>query len=279
MDAVSGQVRSIPFDKYRFVRRINSRINQIWKGPDVISLTDLVAGGNGYGSSPENSVNYDVSTGEKAATWGHQYRVGADSYQKVPSNPFIDGVFVPKAKDQVVSSEGHVFADCPKTSGLYFMELCFDKKWKYTTLAAQRYEKMRDLTFDSSVLYMHSNLGATFDLDAVRRRFGGQSIRHFLTTIGTLSSFGGYPIYLTEDFSPVETDFDVWFVVDGQLRMKAQKVRSDSLINIEVPLSPEDRFLSILVTDGGVIYPPAQNENHMDLCGLADPRFEIEPLE
>lgn len=280
VDAVGGGVRAIPFDKYGFVRRINSRLNQIWKGPDVISLTDLVAGGSGYGSSPVDSVNYNVSTGEKTLSWGHEYREGSGSYQAVSSNPFIDGVFVPKAKDQVVSSEGHVFTDCPKTSGLYYMELCFNKKWKYNALTAQRYEKTRDLTFGSSVLYMHSNLGATFDLDAVRQRFGGQSICRFLTTVGTLYSFGGYPIYIAdESLFPKETEFDVWIVVDGQLRTKAQKVRSDSLINLEIPLSPKDRFLSILVTDGGAIYPPATGENHLDLCGLADPRFEMEPLE
>ena len=68
-------------------------------------------------------------------------------------------------------------------------------------------------------------------------------------------------------------------VVDGQLRMKAQKVRSDSLLNLEVPLSSEDRFLSILVTDGGVNRSLGNNANHMDLCGLADSRFEMESLE
>jgi hypothetical protein len=279
VNAANGQVRSIPFEKYRFVRRIDSKSNIVWKGRDVISLNDLVAGGNGYGTSTEISVVYAIATGEKTSSWGNEYRIGTGSYQKVSSNPFIDGVFVPKAKNQVVSSEGHVFADCPETSGFYFMELCFNKKWKYTTLAAHRYEKMRDLTFESSILYMHSNIGATFSLDAVRQRFPGLSIRRFLTTVGTLSSYGGYPIYPNEGFSPVETEFDVWFVVDGQLRMKAQKVRSDSLINLEVPISPEDRFLSILVTDGGVNYSPGNNANHFDMCGLADMRLEMESLE
>jgi hypothetical protein len=279
VDAVNGRVRSIPFEKYRFVRRIDSKSNLVWKGRDVISLNDLVAGGNGYGTSAASSVNYAIATGEKTSSSGNEYRVGAESYQKVSSNPFIDGVFVPKAKNQVVSSEGHVFADCPETSGLYFMELCFNKKWKYTSLAAQRYEKMRDLTFEPSILYMHSNLGATFNLDAVRLQFPGLTIRRFLTTVGTLSSFGGYPIYLTEEFTPAETEFDVWFVVDGSLRMKAQKVRSDSLLNLEVPISPEDRFLSILVTDGSITYSPDNNVNHFDMCGLADSRFEMESLE
>jgi len=159
------------------------------------------------------------------------------------------------------------------------MELCFNKKWKYTAIVEQRYEKMRDLTFEPSILYMHSNLGATFNLEAVRHQFGGKSISRFLTTVGTLASFGGYPIYLTEEFTPAETEFDVWFVVDGSLRMKAQKVRSDSLINLEVPISPEDRFLSILVTDGSVSSSPGNNVNHFDMCGLADSRFEMESDE
>jgi hypothetical protein len=279
VDAVNGRVRSIPFEKYRFVRRIDSKSNIVWKGRDVISLNDLVAGGNGYGTSTEISVSYAVATGEKTPSGGYEYRAGAGSYQKVSSNPFIDGVFVPQSKNQVVSSEGHVFADCPETSGLYFMDLCFNKKWKYNTLAAQRYEKMRDLTFEPCILYMHSNLGATFNLDAVRRQFPGLSIRRFLTTVGTLSSYGGYPIYLNEDFSPAETEFDVWFVVDGQLRMKAQKVHSDSLINLEVPLSPEDQFLSILVTDGSVGSSSGNTTNQFDMCGLADSRFEMESLE
>lgn len=281
VDADDGVIRSAEFKKYLFAQKISSKDNRVVYGRPVslASLTDLVMGGNGYGTSRETTQIYAVSTGQKTTDPTGQYRTINKPYQQVGSNPFIDGIFVPDGNNQVVSSDGHVFAECPATSGFYYYNLCFDKNGKYAPPVAELYQKQRNLNFAPDLLFMHSNMGVTFNLDAVRGQFPGQSIRRFQGTAGTLSVFRGFAILPAEQLALNYTEFDVWIVVDGQLRAKAERVHWDSLIDLDVPLTAEDRFLSIMVTDGGVIRSAGNNENHYDLCGLADMRFEMESME
>ena len=281
VDAGNGAICSAKFKKYLFAQKISSKDNRIEYGKPVtlVSLTDLVMGGNGHGTSQETSQIYAVSTGQKITDPTGQYRTISNPYQPVSSNPFIDGIFVPDGKNQMISSQGHVFADCPDTSGFYYYNLCFDKNWRYVPSVMEVYQKQRNLNFTSDVVFMHSNIGVTFNLEAVRRQFPRRSIRRFQTTVGTLSFFRGYGILSEELLSPNYTEFDVWILVDGQLRSKAEMVHWDSLIDLDVPLTATDRFLSIAVTDGGIIRSVGNNANHYDLCGMADMRFEMESIE
>jgi hypothetical protein len=281
VDAEHGVIRSAEFKKYLFAQKISSKENRVVYGRPVslASLTDLVMGGNGYGTSQETSQIYAVSSGQKIIDPTGQYRTINNPYQKVSSNPFIDGIFVPDGNNQVVSSEGHVFAECPDTSGFYYYNLCFDKNSKYASPVAELYQKQRNLNFASNLVFMHSNIGVTFNLDAVRGQFSDQSIRRFQASVGTLSFFRGYAIVPAEQLALNYTEFDVWIVVDGQLRAKTERVHWDSLLDLDVPLAAEDRFLTIIVTDGGIIRSAGNNENHYDLCGLADMRFEMESIE
>lgn len=275
VDADSGAIRSAEFNEYLFAKTISSKENRVEYGQPV-SLTDLVLGGGGFGTSQETAGVYAVSNGQRIIDFVGQYRTIDHSYQTVSSNPFIDGLFVPNGPGQVISSEGHVFSECPPTSGFYFYDLFFDKNSKYPPSVTALYQKRRNLKFAPDVVFMHSNLGFTFDMDAVRRRFPRQSIRRFQTSVGTLSFLRGYTVLSAEELERNYTEFDVWIVVDGQLRAKAERVHWDSLIDLDVPLAANDRFLSIVVTDGGVIRAPGNNANHYDLCGLADMRFEME---
>ncbi len=274
----TAMIKAAEFKEYQFAQKISSKENCVVYGRPVslASLADLVMGGNGHGTSQEKSEIYAVSTGQKITDPTGQYRTINNPYQKVSSNTFIDGIFVPNGKNQVVSSEGHVFAECPATTGFYYYHLCFDKNWKYAPSVAELYQKQRNLNFTPDVVFMHSNIGVTFNLDAVRRQFPGQSIRRLQGTVGTLFSFRGFAIMPAEQLTLNYTEFDVWIVVDGQLRTKAERVHWDSLIGLDVPLAAGDRFLSIVVTDGGIIRSPGNNENHYDSCGLADMRFEME---
>jgi hypothetical protein len=45
---------------------------------------------------------------------------------------------------------------------------------------------------------------------------------------------------------------DVWVLVDGQVRFSRMKFRrSDGPAEIDIPLKPTDRFLTLISTDGG----------------------------
>lgn len=281
VDADDGSIRSAEFKKYLFAQKISSKENSVVYGRPVslASLTDLVLGGDGYGTSRETTRIYAVGTGQIITDYSGQYRTLNNPYQTVNSNPFIDGIFVPNGENQVISSEGHVFADCPQTSGLYYYDLFFDKNGKYAPTVSALYQKQRNLKYSPDVMFMHSNLGVTFNMDAVRLQFPDHSIRRFQATAGTLSVFRGYTILPAEELARNYTEFDVWIVVDGQLRAKAERVHWDSLIDLDVPLTAEDRFLSIVVTDGGIIRSAGNNVNHYDLCGLTDMRFEMESME
>lgn len=278
VDAAKGSIRSAEFKEFLFAQKISSRDNRVEYGRPL-SLTDLVMGGNGHGTSLETREFYAVSTGQKLTDSAREYRTVDGSYRKVTANPFIDGLFVPNGPNQVVSSEGHTFAECPETSGFYYYDLCFDRSWNYAPSVAERFQKRRNLNRAPEVAFMHSNLGVTFDLEAVRRQFPGQSIRRFQAAVGTLSSCWGFTVLTPEQLALDFTEFDVWIVVDGQFRAKAERVRWNSLIDLDVPLTPKDRFLSVMVTDGGVIRSPGNNANHYDLCGLADMRFEMESMD
>ncbi len=279
ISGLTATVSEIPCKTNSFVRRIDSDNHDIWKGQEVVSLGDLVMGGSGFGTATAAYANFDPITGQKSDFPYGDYHPAPNTYRTIPTCPFIDGIFVPNGKHQVVSSEGHMFADCPQTTGIFHNELSFNNDSRYFPEIQERYMKTRRLDFVFSSLFMHANLGVTIDLNAIRNHFAGREIYRFCTTAGTAYSVSYGKIMGIEDGAPASTEFDVWITVDGRLRAKAEKVRWDSLIDLDVPLTSKDRFLSILVTDGGTIRVNGFNANHYDLCLLGDSRFEIESAD
>jgi hypothetical protein len=279
ISGITAAVSEIPCNTNYFVRRIDSDNNEIWKGQEVVSLGDLVMGGSGFGTSSDAYANFDPITGKKSDFPYGDYHSATNTYQKITDCPFIDGIFVPNGRNQVVSSEGDVFADCPETTGIFHNELSFNKDSRYFPDIQERYMKTRRLDFAFLALFMHSNLGVTIDLNAIRKHLAGRELYRFRTTAGTAYSISYGKIMGVEDGAPASAEFDVWITVDGRLRAKAGKVRWDSLIDLDVPLTSKDRFLSILVTDGGTIRVDGFNANHYDLCLLGDSRFEVESAD
>ena len=109
----SGQVNDIPIEEQAFVRHFYSDTEFVWRG-QRLCLVDLVGKGNGLGTGQTN-VYVDPIEGYKESLYcngkGNEYHV-------LSGNPFIDGLFIPDGnKRQIVSSQGHEFADCPKTNG------------------------------------------------------------------------------------------------------------------------------------------------------------------
>lgn len=277
VQAATGRIQSIALEKGSFVRKIDSETRLVWKGKDIISLSDLVLGGDGYGSSKEPVANFDPNTGNAVAYLIGRHNKSENDYRMIESTPFLDGIFVPNGKNQVVSSAGHVFAECPQTSGMCYHGVSFDKNCKYFPEIQDLYRSNRHLDFDESAIYMHSNVGMTIDLNAMREAFPGQTIRRFRTTVGTAFSSSAYGQFTAvREAAPYYTEFDVWIVVDGRLYQKFEKVRWDSLIDINVPVTSGDRFLSILSTDGQTDLKDGNLPTHYDLCALSDPRFEVE---
>jgi len=69
----------------------------------------------------------------------------------------------------------------------------------------------------------------------------------------------------------------VWVLIDGQLRASRKQLRAEDGFEIYVPLADSDRFLTLLVTDGGRVLAKNWPANHLDTCGFAEPVFELVP--
>ena len=117
----TGEVRDIAFNPHEIVRRIDSTTGIVWKG-QPLDLAGMVGGGNGLGGGhPE--VGLDPLTGQRGGYISLD-RQSDSRFVSMPRDRYIDGVFVPNGKTpQRVSSEGHIFSECPVTGGLFYCEI------------------------------------------------------------------------------------------------------------------------------------------------------------
>lgn len=237
---VSSSLSEIPCNDAFFVRQINSRTNVIWRG-QPIDLSDMFCGGNGLGTgNPQESIN--PVTGSIVACVDED-REGSGQYVSVPGRRFIDGVFVPNsAKGPVrISSQGHVFAECPPTNNVYYFDLhngLSHDRLNFDGIAgtAAHFNEMER----QPNIMLHANLGITFDLEAIRAEYPMAEISRFTTWVGIA------------DNQVRQGNADVWVLVDGQLRFSLKQLRETGKpCPVRVDLNPSDRFLTLAVTDGG----------------------------
>ena len=222
-----------------FVRRIFKRSVM------TFDLVDVVAGGDGFGKARDRGI--DPSSGKTLTAPPENFHL-ADSgrYHRVENLPLIDGVFIPctGADPMQLDSAGHVFAFSDYIANPQ------NKSWGPiwaggvipqalgTTLGTTL---RRGYDYSSpwhSVLGMHSNKGITFDLERIRHANPGCRVVRFTTVAG----------------NPLESNgtCDVWVFVDGKLRFRRQTVTiDDGELKINVALNDQNRFLTLVSTDGG----------------------------
>lgn len=247
VSGLASVIAEIPCSHTDFARSIDSARNLVWRG-EPIDLADIVGGGNGLGTG-HYEIGINPVSGELGETLNVD-RVGQARYVPFDPSPYIDGVFVPNGQVQpvIVSSEGHVFEECPATNNVFFTEIINSKAknelplWKETAPGEGIYG-----TTTCPSIYMHANLGITFDLDAIRSDYNRAEITQFIADVA---------------MSPAATRFgnvDAWVLVDGKVRFyQAQIKEKGKLYSVRVELKPTDRFLTLLTTDGGDIdYPEA----------------------
>jgi hypothetical protein len=114
------------------------------------------------------------------------------------------------------------------------------------------------------LLCLSSNVGITFDLRAMRRAHGG-------ARPARLRAMAGQAV---REPTPPSVDgmADLWVFVDGQARFKRLGLRhGDGPVPVGVELGPDDRFLTVLVGDGG-------DDRTSDWFVLGDPAIVMEPI-
>lgn len=232
----TGQVEAIALRNDLFIRKIDSKTNLIWKGQTTLHLVDIVGGGNGFETA--NIERYiDPVSGKLQNGSQYGFHAASNDYRPSALHPFIDGTFIPNGQTpQVISSRGHLFTECPVTSGLYSQNIR-----AFTNLSTLVLENVGDHKAKSPFLYMHSNMGITFDLQAIRESLPGAAITRFQSQCG-LRRYADYPTAGNADF---------WVIVDGKVRFKQEQVRAGGLYPIDIELSENDRFLTLVETDGG----------------------------
>jgi hypothetical protein len=237
-----------------------------------LSLVDLTAGGNGSskhrdrGIDPLNGKIYKIMPPPVLDV--KDYTIGDRKYHRVEGLPGVDGVFIPdgSASAMTVDSAGHAFGGFPKTSNETTGYI-----WTGGALHfSPPFEDIRTVmggvdfgTPDHAILYLQSNQGITFDLDAIRRANPGWKMMRFRSTAGNTerASERGMAVYA-----------DLWVLVDGQVRFRRREISGlNGAFSIVVPLGDSERFLTLATTDGG-------NGIGWDQVLYGDPELELNPI-
>ncbi|MBN1763887.1 MAG: NPCBM/NEW2 domain-containing protein [Sedimentisphaerales bacterium] len=262
--SLKGQsVKHISLKENVFVQQINSETGMIRKARKI-DLADITGGGNGFGTGCRN-IGLDPVVGKLADISDLDTNRKADNaYRRVNTNPFIDGVFVPNGRtDQIISSRGHVFSECPVTCGNFFTEISSAPSIIYDSeivLGDVNYSRS-----ESGFLFIHANLGITYDLNAIRSQLAGVKLDRFQSTIGI------------SDASPRQCNADFWILVDGQVRYRKVNVQQKGIIEtVDIELPEDARFLTLVTTDGGDSDSDMVTSMDSDWCLFAEPVLTLE---
>jgi hypothetical protein len=276
---VSGttlEVSDIPFKTHLFIRSINSSRNIVWRGQTELNLADMAGGGNGLGTG-RIGVWLNLKTGEEGTDLivnpqlqsqfsseelgNMEKRTTDNRYKKASQLPYVDGIFSPDGGMGAVQvdSRGDLWSDCPDTSGVYFEDI-FNGSHIATSYAHDLI--LNNTTYGTQerpAIALHSNAGITFDLDAIRADMPGVKITRFKSLCG-----------VSQEAGTRTRRMDFYVLVDGKKRFESLNMNADSgPREIAVPLSREDRFLTLVATDGDL-------NPSCDWGFFAMPRLEIE---
>ena len=250
-----------------FVRAI-PRQPQTPESKKMFDLVDVVAGGDGF--SGKRGASIDPTTGRRsnAAEFGDPkvsrfFPSGDGKYHRVKELPFVDGVFIPDgSKGPVqVNSAGHLFVDCPSTENRVATliwaggEVPVYQRPIQTTLGDVDYAQK-----GHGLLFLHPNVGITFNLDAIRKANSGWTIKRFLAMAGNTEagSNNNDPVYA-----------DIWVLIDGKVQFRRWQINSlNGIFSVSIPIKSNDRFLTLASTDGG-------NKIDWDRIVFGDPRLEL----
>jgi cell division protein FtsL len=237
LEQQSDSVKNIELNDNAFVRSIDSKTNLLWRGQKQINLADIVGKGDGFGNGKVN-IGIDPKTG-KFGENKIAIRTIPNTYTAVPDSIFVDGVFVPNGKSQqVVSSAGHVFAECPPTHGCFYSPILNTPSQFGKDLSLFLGETNYSLP-QNPCIFMHSNLGVTFNLNALRNRLPGAKITQFQSQVGVSNT------------APGLFNVDIWVLIDGQVRCKKTGVTQRGLLDsLKIDIREQDSFLTLMATEG-----------------------------
>lgn len=241
-------------DRSRVINRPNLFIHSLPSGTGFgipgkrLSLADIVGGGNGLNTGVIGR-GLDPTTGQITKTRTF-LKKDCNEFNEVASLMFVDGVFVPDANDGevIISSTGIVFDNCPATQGICYESINNGAVFRAGSLELHegRINGRSYCTIENPSIGMHPNSGVTFDLDKIRSAMPEISITRFKSTCGISDSMIDY---FDREWDPNQVKMDFWVLVDGKVRFNKKLAAASSMTElIDIPLNPEDRFLSLSST-------------------------------
>lgn len=260
----TGDVQERVFQPAQVVREISETPGLGIPGRQL-DLADVIGGGNGFGTGRLGTA-INPLTG-LSTQLVESDRSGVREYAPVAWNRYVDGVFVPDGeRSRIVSSEGHVFDECPSTNNVFNMEITNvgDAKFGLQWLGRRAYGSR-----ERPCILMHANLGITFDLAAMAAANPGSRLTHFVS---------GFGVSQRATSRPCNADF--WVLVDGEIRYSRRGVTRKGLVDvIDIELLDGDRFLTLMTTDGGDPdgESPPDRSTDSDWCLFAEPILELAP--
>lgn len=227
------------------------------------SLVDIVAGGDGQHAWLAGAI--DPRTGDWDTEVLLDPEVYRDRYPEQPYkqcdvSPLIDGVFIPPHEGGLspIDSSGRAL-DLGKNDGKTWGPVWSRRHvpslrsggqatsdfWGTATL-----EGILKLVEESSygVVGLHANVGVTIDLRALRM-LEGRPVTNFQSQIANIDNSALRDPAYAATHEPL---VDLRVFVDGELRFERKEIgRTDGRIDVDVPLKPNDRFLTLVSTDAG----------------------------
>jgi hypothetical protein len=239
-------------EKQRLTKELNDAqhvlVQSIGEG---LGLADIVGGGNGTGNGTKGHGLDPRSAKVQTRHFGALGNVVTNKFNPSPFD-FVDGVFIADGKGGSakipVSSTGLSVTGLPKTSG---------KAWdmiRNGPVASQHSTKLGGIDFkdaNQSLLGIHANAGITFSLDAFRKALGQAELR-FTSQVGYFGAGGNFRA-------------SAWVVIDGKIEESFKNItRADGLQEIDLAISADSQFLTLISTDG-------ENGYSMDQVGFGNP--------
>ena len=248
-----------------FIRQISSRSIKI------LDLVDVVAGGDGYSGRRNAGIN--MTNGRTAGAFNLFTIAGDGKYHRVEGLPFVDGVFIPKGGNTRVQldSAGHTFAAFDNSNDHTCGPLWAGGTLEHIPRPTPPFDALREIPavldgVDYSapphgLLFLQSNKGIAFDLEAIRRANPGCNSLRFRAMVAN-----------TEIHSHLVCSAkcaDAWVFVDGRERFTRRRFNSyGGASSVAVDIDEQDRFLTLVATDGG-------DDVYTDWIMFGDPRLEM----
>lgn len=279
----STEIREIAFEENRFIRRIDSQAELVWRGESV-NLADIVSGGDGIGRGEHNrgvDINSGRFTRHLASITAVEGRAGLRS---VPDSAYIDCVFVPgvDVNASPIASDGSMTMTFPATSGMLWGYV-FNGAFHQGSPKPARHALVLDGIvygdIDQPAITMHSNSGITFDLHRIRQRYVGLHLKAFQSLIGISDTVEEHLerriaeesiVELPERMiRNVESRAEFWVLLDGQVSCRQVISSRERAAEVNVSLSAGQRYLTLAVTE-------ADDDMYFDWALFARPKLVLE---